>query len=230
MPETWAKALKAYDYPARLSDYRRATEFPGYFNQDIAGHRDSTIDFENYFRAYSDRLVEPYLEAVFWKLYSQGGRGQRTVDRIVDHVLEERVTAPDLNSAIELFLEGPTRTNLSVLRALLGIKTDVLVVALTFPAFADPARFPMVDHKTARWVTSHHFEQSRDRHNRLSPFKLNYTSLRYNEFDNYLNWVDWCREVAEVLTDKTEMQWRARDVEMAVWTAARQDLPLNPLP
>jgi len=34
-----------------------------------------------------------------------------------------------------------------------------------------------------------------------------------------LHWIEWCQEVAQVLTTLTEMEWRPRDVEMAVFTA-----------
>ena len=48
---------------------------------------------------------------------------------------------------------------------------------------------------------------------------MNSTSLRDNDSQNYLNWIAWCREVAHVLSEKTENEWRTRDVEMAVFTA-----------
>jgi len=59
---------------------------------------------------------------------------------------------------------------------------------------------------------------------------MNYTSLRDNDFTNYLHWIAWCRECAQELTDITETRWRARDVEMAVFTAQRDRTFLNVLP
>ena len=84
----------------------------------------------------------------------------------------------------------------------------------------------MVDRNIARWVKEHHSDFSLNRGSRLTPFKLNYSSLRYNNFDNYLHWVRWCRDTAGILTDRTSMQRRARDVEIAVFTAAREGLSL----
>jgi hypothetical protein len=229
MPQSWITALNAYEYPVRLPEYRRSGEFPGFFTRDIVGDRASTMEFEDYFRANSDKQIEPYFEVVFWKLYSQPMVRQGTTSRIVDHVKEQGVEASELRCAVDLFVQKPTKANLSVLRALLGIKTDVLALALTFSAFFDPRSYPMMDTKTARWVKEHHSHLSANRRNRLTPFKLNYSSLRYNDFDNYLNWVDWCRESDEILTTRTGMRWRARDVEMAVFAAAREGLSLNPL-
>ena len=230
MPETWTRAVNAYNYPVTLSDYGRASEFPNHFMRTMAGDRASTIEFENYFRANYGGSVEPYLEVVFWKLYSQANRCQKGTDRVVDHVLQTGVTAPDLRTAIDSFIGKPTEPNLSMLRALLGIKSQVLAVVLTFPAFVDPVGYPMIDRQTARWITANLSIHNRNRRNLLTPFRFRYTSLRYNDFPNYLNWVRWCREVADVLTDSTDMEWRARDIDMAVFTAARERLPLNVLP
>ena len=230
MPQSWIRALKSYSYPVTLSKYTDGGAFPGFFTRDIPGDRDTTIEFEGYFRDNSDKMVEVYFEVVFWKLYSQPMVRQGTTNRIVDYVTMQGVEASELRCAVDLFVQKPTKANLSVLRALLGIKTDVLALALTFPAFSDPWAFPMVDTKTARWVKEHHSHFNLNSGNRLTPFKLNYSSLRYNDFDNYLNWVAWCRETAEVLTKSTNLQWRARDVEMAVFAAAREGLSLNPLP
>lgn len=229
MPRTWITALNRYSYPVGLSDYKRADEFPGFFTRAIAGDRASTIEFEDYFRATSRHSVEPYFEVVFWVPCGQSKRFEGSVDRIVDHVTKEGIQAEELRGAIDQFVHDPTRDNLSSLRALLGIKTKVLTVALTFPAFVDPARYPMLDKKAADWITANYLPHNRNRTVRLTPFSLGYTSLRYNDFDNYLHWVGWCGETAEILTGKTDMKWRARDVEMAVFAAARLNLPLNPL-
>ena len=229
MPQSWITALSRYNYPVSLLDYKRAGEFPGYFTRDIPGDRGSTMEFEAYFRASSEHSIEPYVEVAFWKLCGKKKRFEARVNDLVDHLRGQGVTAPELRCAVNLFLEKPTKPNLSVLRALLEIKADVLALALTFPAFLDPVRFPMVDTNTARWAKEHHSAFSLNRGNRLTPFALNYSTLHYNDFDNYLNWVDWCRESAEILTDRTDIQWRARDVEMAVFATARQDLALNPL-
>jgi hypothetical protein len=44
-------------------------------------------------------------------------------------------------------------------------------------------------------------------------------------------WIDWCRHTAMKLNAFTkEQEWRARDVEMAVFQAKGDNLTLNPLP
>jgi hypothetical protein len=230
MPQSWTTALSRYNYPVSLAKYGRSGEFPGFFTRDIPGDRTSTIEFEDYFRANCAISVVPYLEVVFWVLCGQSRRFERAVNRTANHLLSKGIQPAELRSAIDGIIEIPARDTVSKLRDLLGIKVEALTVALTFPAFADPMHFPMVNKNTAGWVKEHHCDFSLNRSNRLTPFALNYSALRYNDFDNYLNWVMWCRETAEILTSKTDMEWRARDVEMAVFTAAREGLSLNPLP
>lgn len=230
VPQSWITALRKYRYRVRVTDYGRANDFPGFFTQDIAGDRKSTIEFEDYFRANSEHSIEPYVEVAFWKLCGEKKRFEARVNDLAEHLRGQRVTASELRRAADLFLDKPTKVNLSVLRALLGIKNPVLALALTYPAFVDPARFPMVDTNTARWVSRNSEIHSQGRAKKLTPFKRGRSSLQDNDFDNYLNWVHWCRETAGILTGKTDMTWRARDVEMAVFTAARKDLSLNPLP
>ena len=229
MPQSWTKALDSYDYPVSLPDYKHAGLFPGFFSQVIPGDPASTSEFEDYFRAKSNHCIEAYFEVAFWVLCGRSKRFEASVDRIVDHLLNKGVQAAQLRAAIDDFAIAPTTRTLTALRSLLGITADVLTVALTFPVFVDPSQYPMVDMKAARWVTANYVGHSRDRTFPLTRFKFGSTSLHYNDFDNYLNWVHWCRESAEILTDRTGMEWRARDVEMAVFAAARQGLTLNPL-
>lgn len=43
------------------------------------------------------------------------------------------------------------------------------------------------------------------------------------------SWMAWCQTMAAKLSQRTGFFWRARDVEMAVFTAQRYGLELNPL-
>ena len=88
----------------------------------------------------------------------------------------------------------------------------------------------MIDNQVADWVNSNASIHNVNRKNKLSLFKKRYTSLRDDDFPNYLNWVAWCQEIAQVLTKLTKEKWRPRDVEMAAFTAQRSGLTLNVLP
>jgi hypothetical protein len=227
MPESWVKALRAYCYHVDLSKYRSAHEYPGAFSTSVAGDRDSTIAFEDRFRQAATDDVKAYLEVVYWKLYSQAAWRDRCTSRIAGFIEQHGVTAAQLWQAVQEFVGHQTRANLRAIRRLLGIKTRVLALALTLPALAAPARLPMVDKQVARWVNKNRAGHNANRDNELSPFRMNYTSLRDNDFESYLDWVAWCREVAQLLTKLTPVEWRARDVEMAVFTAQRSTRKCN---
>lgn len=227
--KSWIKALERYCYPVRLNCYESSDLFPNHFNTEIAGNRISTIGFENYFRENAQRSIEVYFEVVFWKLYSQKNARQRGTSRIVEHMLGNNVEPRLLYEAIRQFVEVSLKQNLQNIRNLLGIRTNVLAVALTFPAFLKPEKYPMVDNNIARWVNDHYAEHNRSKYARLTPFSLGYTSLRDNDFSNYTNWVGWCNEIAQILSEKTDICWRPRDVEMAVFTAKRENIELNVL-
>ena len=231
MPDSWTRALKLYCYPVDLGGYHRHHEFPGFFEILIAGDRSSTIAFENRFRETAPNNIAGFFEVVFWKLFSLPLVRHGSTDRIVSYVLDNDIQAKDLWDAVSEFVENQTIRNLRRVRELLGLNknTKVLAIPLTLPALACPEKLPMIDTQVAKWVNLNSANHSIKTINKLSNFKLNYTSLRENDFDNYLNWILWCREIAEVLTGITGNKWRARDVEMAVFTAQRNKLFLNPL-
>jgi len=230
MPNSWTRALGAYSYPVNLRDYERAQEFHGFFDMMIVGDRDSTIAFENHYQETAPYNIAPFFEIVYWKLYSQGGRCQRGTNRIVDSVQKRGITPEQLWDATQRFTESQNINDLKRIRLLLGIKTDVLAVASTLPALVSPKTIPMIDNQVAKWVNRNALSHNVARKNKLSPFRMNYTSLRDNDFPNYLNWIAWCREVAQVLSKLTKEEWRARDAEMAVFTAQRNGMVLSVLP
>jgi len=230
MSDSWTRALDAYSYPVNLRDYERAHEFPGFLNMIIVGDRNSTITFENHYQETAPTNIAAFFEVVFWKLYSQKRIWQNSTTRIVDFVQEHRITPRQLWEVVHQFVESQTRENLKRIRKLLGIKTDVLAIALTLPALASPKTIPMIDNQVARWVNHNAADHNINRINKLTPFKMSYTSLRDNDFSNYLDWVAWCQEVAHILIKLTGEEWRARDVEMAVFTAQRKGMVLNVLP
>ena len=58
---------------------------------------------------------------------------------------------------------------------------------------------------------------------------MNFGSLQDNDFQNYLNWTEWTRETARILSMQTKMKWRARDVEMAVYASQKKGIELEPI-
>lgn len=230
MPETWLQALNAYSYPVDLCLYDRKCEFPGFFELNIAGDRESTIMFENRFRQKAPEHVEAFYEVAFWKLYSFSHTiRNKGTDRIVNYVQNKNISAKRLWYLVGEVVQKQSLDNLKKLRVGLGINTNVLALALTFPSLASPETLPMIDKQVAKWVNANYAAHNIGRKNKLSPFQMNQEVVMQNDFLNYKKWVAWCREVADVLTALTDLQWRPRDVEMAVFTAKRREVKLNPL-
>lgn len=231
MSNSWEKALNEYSYYVNLKDYKRASKFTDFFNKSISGDRESTMAFEKYFQKNAEDNIEVFFEVIYWKLYTQSGRAEHLTNKRVDFIQKEEITSEKLWDTLQKFIESPEKDNLQNIRDMLGFCSPVLAVPLTLVAFANPKKFPMIDNNVADWVNENYCDHNANKRNELTPFKKSSTSLRDNDFDNYLNWVYWSREVAQILTQKTELNWRARDVEMAVFTAQQSDnLNLDVLP
>lgn len=230
MPTSWREALDDYSYPVNLEDYKRAPQFHSFFNQNISGDRNSTIAFENHYQANAPYNIEVFFEVVYWKLYSQASRRDIGTSRIVDFVQTHGITPNQLWNIIQQFVISPSKNNLKKIRDTIGLRSPVLAVPLTLVALANPQKFPMIDNQVAKWVNYNLSHHNINRKNNLSSFNKKYTSLQDDDYSNYLNWVAWCQEIAQVLTRLTKSNWRPRDVEMAVFTAQRNGMVLNVLP
>jgi len=240
MPSTWLNALTKYNYPVKLSDYSSAKNYTNTFNLEITGARESTVNFENYFRDNCEN-IEVWYEVVFWKMYSQKSRSDNRTTALIEQLKIYKLAANHLIIKLQSFIDEPTYDNFDGFRKLFHFKSKVIAIIATFPAFLNPMQFPMVDTRTARWVNSQ--LEIHNSHDLNSPklIKSAYRNtnkapvLTMDDFDFYLHWIKWTRYMATKLSQITEMKWRARDVEMAVFTAwgdrfcTHPSLKLNPI-
>ncbi len=103
-----------------------------------------------------------------------------------------------------------------------------------------PERFPMVDTRTAKWVL-----ENRSVHNAADPdapelmppkYPANgATVLTFSDWKFVESFREWCNYTARKLTalippSSHDTEWRARDVEMAIFQAQGSNLKLPPLP
>ena len=223
MPQTWVNALSRYNYPVDLTCYEQAENFPKFFDRQIKGDRSSTMDFEDYFRV-TIQNIEVWYEVVFWKLGKQW-RDNTTTEIIERFNVQPAVTVQKLTTHLKTFIDNPNKKNFNNFRELFGFRTESIAIVATFPAFSDPVRFPMVDARVAKWVNAH-----LDIHNAKNPKGLQLIKSRYgqnqstvltmSDFNFYSCWINWTRYMANKLSQLTNnKEWRARDVEMAVFTA-----------
>jgi hypothetical protein len=241
MPSSWLRALSEYQYQVDLRKYAFGKDYPDWFNTTLAtGNREETILFENRFRERAGRSLEAWYEVVFWKVFSNGLARNATTQRVINRLSRATAKPVDLERACFEFIAQPSRKSFENLKSRLNQASSGIALAATFPAFLAPDRFPMVDTRVARWVRSNfQFHNSADY---LGPQLIppqsdpDVGTLKMKDFDFYMTWIHWCRNTARKLTHQTELPWRPRDVEMAVFTAwgrgkkAGADLHLNSLP
>ena len=183
MPNTWDISLKKYRYPVDLKSFVYANKFNNFFSMQINGDRDATIKFENNFREKATDDIVAYAEVIYWKLFSQPLVRNGSTFNIIDYLMNNKINAKTLYNRVNEFILEPSRKNLKDLRKTFGITSPVLAVCLTFPAFIDPKNYPMVDKQIARWVNENYGIHSQNCINKLTPFKLNGTSLQDNDFE-----------------------------------------------
>lgn len=236
MPETWTDALNLYRYPADLRTFKEADLFPGFFQRNIdIGDRKQTIDFENHFRRHAEIKVAVWSEVVYWKYYSQNRREYKTIE-VIEKI--EDILPCNLLKECNNFICKPSKETFNNFRKLFNFKTTAIATVATFPSFLDPDNFPMVDTRIAKWIGK--FGQALNLSDQSAPriilpeyyLAKKSTVLTMKDYTFFESWTYWCRHMAKKLTQQTSMKWRARDVEMAVFTAAdsKKPLKLNLLP
>jgi hypothetical protein len=221
MPGTWVKALESYRYPVCLPEFFKVRNYPQWFKFPIGeGDRDSTKKFEDHFRHHARNHLEPWFEVVYWKMYSQKGRRDERVKKFIQNIQFQKISPVMLWDVCNAYVENPSRWSFNQFLKLLGYKkSGAIAIAATFPAFMKPDCFPMVDTRIAKWVI-HSWRLYKWPQLVLPRYPNNRaTVLKMADFDFMESWTCWCSHAANKLTRKSSFQWRARDVEMAVFQA-----------
>lgn len=226
MPHTWKDALSKYRYPVRLAAFEDPHIDRGWFECDTgSGDQSRTMEFEERFRKLAPDHLEAWYEVVFWKMYSQTGRRDRITREAIANIKKSGLTPGDLSDLCQNYVGKPSSRSFKDFQKY--IFGSGVAIALTFPAFICPERFPMVDSRIANWAKENsHKHIYKLRHgNAMLP-----TSSNIKSIDKFvLPWCEWCQFTASILSQRTGEHWRARDVEMAVFTAQGRGLPLNRL-
>ena len=222
-------ALAQYQYPVDLTRFTGALEDQNWFNVRIEpGDRIQTMEFEARFREHARFHLKAWGEVVFWKLYTIGIARNKTTQQVLD----SGVSPDELWSACTDYIENGSKESFEALRRKL-FRSGVAVAA-TFPAFICPERFPMVDRQVTRWASKnghlHRYSGVGGPDLECVP-ALKQGVLTESHWQFIQSWIAWCRFTARELSQRTGFAWRARDVEMAVFTAqrSRSRLPLTPL-
>jgi hypothetical protein len=239
--EQWRQALDGYRYPIKGASeilfrfrFRLAQQW---FSFELGrGDREETIQFEARFREFAPRSLEAWYEGIFWKLVvNDGKRGEYLAGVLIENLRSIGYRAPDIWKAGCDFVESGGRKEFKTLQDQLFLTSGGIPVAATFPALMCPERFPMADRWIAKWVCRYCDENPAEAQGRglITPSEA---FLRHKkttltivaDWQFYVNWIEWCRTSAKLLAELTAFPWRARDVEMAVFTNARSGQKLLP--
>ena len=144
---------------------------------------------------------------------------------------ESKITAERLWERCLRYIDEPGLESFQAFRDTL-FKGNGIATAMTFPAFLKPDIFPMVDVHVARWSSANGTDHDYSRFggpSLVTHSNLGKRPLTDREWPFVQSWIEWCRFTAKRLSDLTAFQWRARDVDMVVFTAQKKKLPLEPL-
>ena len=217
MPQCWKDALDGYCYRADLRTFAAASRHPGWFELNLdPGNRCQTMDLEARFRARAPSHLEAWAEVVYWKLYFRRGSARKKAMEVLCSGASPRA----LWSCCNDYIETRDRKTFSAFRKQL-FGTPVVATAATFPAFICPDEFPMVDTQIAAWLRGN----GRD-HRFPDGVQIPEGNIGERHWSFVEAWRRWCQSMAHQLRQRTEFAWRARDVEMAVFSAQRHKPPL----
>ena len=227
--ETWKKSLDKYRYPVDLRKFRSGTEHRGWFESNISpGDPRQTRDFEARFRKLAPYHLEAWAEVAFWKLYSRRGIARKNALKVLRSGISPRTLWCSCND----YIEDPSIESFRGFGRLL-FDTPVVATAATIPAFICPEKFPMVDTQVTKWAGNnghlHTYAAIGGPDLEEVPVLKTGPVLRESHWAFIKSWISWCQFGACILRQRTRYAWRARDVEMAVFTAQRCGMPLNPL-
>ena len=229
MPDTWKQALGEYRYPVDLRQFAGASEYPGWFELNIdPGDPLQTTGFETRFREQARHHLEAWGEVVFWKLYKMPPARNSATRRVLD----SGARPADLWSSCMDYVANPNLESFEAFRSMLF--REGVATAATFPAFIRPDQFPMVDTQTARWAgrngRMHRYSTGGGPDLERVPALSGGDVLDDSHWEFVESWIAWCRFSAWKVSQRTQRTWRARDVDMAVFSAQRGDGPaLEPL-
>ncbi|MEK7751787.1 MAG: HEPN domain-containing protein [Acidobacteriota bacterium] len=211
-------ALKAnFKWRVDLRTFKYREMCPGFFDRVI---EPATVDeFGRLFREslHTEKLTGRAAEVAFWKNFGQYRGRDRTARGLLEW-LSPPFGADRFAQAIEGIARDFTWDSFQRLRASCG-QVSGFATPLAFLSFFDPERFPMVDQRIADWWTRRFPKQLQFSRTDDGWIRPNQQSLKA-----YVSWTSFCRRQAEVLSGLGD-HWRARDVEMAVWSDRAAVLP-----
>jgi HEPN domain-containing protein len=219
--QKWAEARSRFDWKVDLRKFKDAPKCPGFFDRVI--EPEQVAELEDAFRA--DLVPSGRVERAAEVAYRKNGQNYRARDRITRDLFEwidgRRAWVAFVDAIENLALTQTWESFQGLIRSC-G-QTSGFATPLTFLAFYDPQRFAMVDKRIGAWWARRFPNEPQFTWN---PSKTVVNPTR-KSFEAYLSWTRFCSKQAAELSKLAGKRWRARDVEMAVWTDKQAELPLT---
>lgn len=236
MVTSWRTALDSYDYSADLSKFKDKNEYAGGF---------TTPSFQAQINPTNIRLFEDSFKKViegqnfsnfsiigevcFWKIYTKKDPHSLTKHMLNRFKYEKNFNNFCLN--LHNLAENPTLENFNNFRTICG-QPHGFAVPITFLSFFRPNKYPMADSVIAHWWCENKERFGYASSHDFCPYGM--ISGQDEDIENnwnvYHRWMDFCQKYASILTTKTQINWRARDAEMAVFYNCQKGLiPLGKL-
>lgn len=222
--DKWIAVRRDYAWQVDLGRFKDRHRYPGFFSRLIGSQ--SVTRFEDAFRRAldDDGAYVVAGEVCYWKNYGSYQSRDRLTTRLLLH-LSDRALWTAFRNAVKAACAQPT---LEAFRRLQGAcdQPSGFATPLTFMAFYQPRRYPMVDKHIAFWWSQNRARYGFDdapvfRQRNDGWIEITSGIKTRQNWAAYLAWARFCCDYAQRLG-----AWRARDVEMAVWTAQKQGLSL----
>lgn len=227
MCNSWITARGEYDWTVDLSHFRSGRNYPGHFDSQITPQ--NTVDFEDKFRGAIDHAgsYKVVAEVCFWKNYGIPQSRDRLTERLLRY-LEVSDNWHKFVDAIRELSSAPSWSKFKTLQKACN-QTSGFATPLAFLAFYSPAEYPMVDKHIAFWWAENKGKYEYGDLEIFSQRDDGWIQPAQKSWKAYMCWARFCREYTRLMMKNCSVNWRARDIEMAVWEAQKRGLSLNVL-
>jgi hypothetical protein len=230
MCKKWHEAYKKYDWTVDLRKFSMAAEHEDFLNRIIQPA--DLVDFENRFRVAIEKNGPYQLagEVCFWKNYGNFQARNNITKKIMGYLRDAKIWI-NFCKLVNLTSNNFSYDNFKILRNECNQKRG-FATPITFIAFYNPIEYPMVDKHIAHWWATNKekfgYESSPIFFQRNDGWIQAVTNLQTEQnCEAYLEWKQFCIDYAKKLNAKCNFNWRARDVEMAVWESEKNGISLE---
>lgn len=227
---SWTEALKRYYWKVDLTEFKYARNYPSSFKNII--EPSDIVMLESSFRVAIDEdgSFEIAGEICFWKNYGYERDRDRITKGILDY-LKDKSNWNNFRQAVKRLSIAPGYENFVNLQEACN-QLSGFATPITFLSFYNPCEYPMVDRYIADWWNRFRGKYwdapsptfMLDDNGQISTLT---SQQRERNWNAYLSWTQFCREYANRISKNCNLNWRARDVEMATWVVRNNPTSLD---